>query len=528
MKSKIKIGIIVFLTIILGYCVQSNAAISTQSKEVQSGEQFTISVTSNVSLASYSIKAESYAGLTFITSTGGTGEGTTSISNALASGGRTSLATFTFKAPEVTKDTKYTIKFTAEGMGDENLQPVSNSTATATITVKAQNTMNPETPSTPSTPVAKSSEVRLSNFGIRPNEYDFSGFSRNREKEEWSVTVPNKASEVEVYATALDKNAKIEGTGKVSLKEGSNKVEVKVTAEDGKTTKTYTLTINRKTEAEEEKESGEARLKNLGINPEQYDFTGFTSDVTEYATEVPNEVTEIEIYATAINSSAQITGTGKIELKEGKNDLTVEVIAANGTKKTYTISVTRKESENVAGTTEKKLGLSMLLIKGVTLNPTFNTETYEYTVDITEALDSLEIQTEANEQDATVEVMGNENLHDGENTITILVKNKEVDKVTTYQIIVNKNVAKEEVFGKEEIIKTIIIVVLIILIISAIILKIKMSKESVENEVNLPGAEELDKAMAEHQELSSEEPEKIEENEQDEVEEKNKKKGRHF
>ncbi len=373
-------------------------------------------------------------------------------------------------------------------------------------------------------PAAKSSEARLSNFGIRPN--DFSGFKRD--KTQYSTTVPNSVSEVEVYATALDKNAKIEGTGKVSLKEGSNKVEVKVTAEDGKTTKTYTLTINRKTEAEEEKESGEARLKNLGINPEQYDFTGFTSDVTEYATEVPNEVTEIEIYATAINSSAQITGIGKIELKEGKNDLAVEVIAANGTKKTYTISVTRKESENVAGTTEKKLGLSMLSIKGVTLNPTFNTETYEYTVDITEALDSLEIQTEANEQDATVEVMGNENLHDGENTITILVKNKEVDKVTTYQIIVNKNVAKEEGFGKEEIIKTIIIVVLIILIISAIILKIKMSKESVENEVNLPGAEELDKAMAEHQELSSEEPEKIEENEQDEVEEKNKKKGRHF
>lgn len=416
-----------------------------------------------------------------------------------------------------------TITIKAEDVSSTDETEVTG-TKTIKVTVPENNNNDNNSGNNTQPPAAKSSEARLSNFGIKPN--DFSGFKRD--KTQYSTTVPNSVSEVEVYAAALDKNAKIEGTGKVSLKEGNNKVEVKVTAEDGKTTKTYTLTINRKTEAEEEKESGEARLKNLGINPEQYDFTGFTSDVTEYATEVPNEVTEIEIYATAINSSAQITGTGKIELKEGKNDLTVEVIAANGTKKIYTISVTRKESENVAGTTEKKLGLSILSIKGVTLNPTFNTETYEYTVDITEELASLEIQTEANEQDVTVEVIGNENLHDGENTITILVKSKEVDKVTTYQIIVNKNVAKEEAFGKEEIIKTIIVVVLIILIISAIILRIKMSKDSLENEVNLPGAEELDKAMAEHQELSSEETEKIEENEQDEVEEKNKKKGRHF
>ena len=59
---------------------------------------------------------------------------------------------------------------------------------------------------------------------------------------------------------------------------------------------------------------------------------------------------------------------------------------------------------------------------------------------------------------------------------------------------------------QEEIIKIAIIIVLIILIICAIILKRKISKDSTETiKVDFPGAEELDKAILEHQELVQEE-----------------------
>lgn len=524
MKNKIIISIMIFFLIIFGYCIVSNAAISTQSKQVNSGEQFTVSVTSNISLASYSIKAESYSGLTFVTSTGGSvGAGTTSISNALASGGVKNLATFTFKAPAVTKDTKYTIKFIATGMGDENLSAISDSTTTATITVKAPVTQTPEQPTTPpvtqkpttppatqkpETPAAKSTEARLKNLGIRPN--DFSGFKKD--KTEYSTTVPNSVSSVEVYAQAVDSKAKVEGIGKVTLKEGDNTVKVKVTAEDGKTTKTYTLNIKRKTVAEEETENGEARLKSLSIKPEEYDFTGFDSEKAEYAVEVPNEVKEIEILATAKDSRAQITGTGIIELKEGENELKIEVIAVNGAKKTYTLKVTRKENEKI-----EKLGLSTLSIKGLTLKPSFKVGTYEYTAELVEDLNLLEIIAKANNKNATVEIVGNENLQQGENVITILVKGTETNDVATYQITVNKNVTQAEktekmswlkpsTWGKEEIIKMAIILVLIILIICAVILKIKISKEDPKaKKVDLPGAEELDKAITEHQELVGEE-----------------------
>lgn len=391
-----------------------------------------------------------------------------------------------------------------------------------TVTVKAP---TPTTPSTPdntgntgntsdngNTSTPKSTDARLANLGITPN--DFKGFKKDLY--EYSVEIPSNVGEVTVYAEPV-KGAKVtSGTGKVSLKEGESKtVKIGVTAEDGKTTKTYTLTIKRRTVEEETKESSEARLTSLGIKPEEYDFSGFKSDKTDYAVEIPNDVKEIEIYATAMNAKAQINGIGKISLQDGKNTLNVEVIAEDGTKKTYTIEVTRKEAEN-AGTTETtsevKFGLSSLEVKGQTLSPTFRNETYEYTIGLKEDLNSLEIEAKSSDNDATVEIIGNENLKQGENVITILVTNSKTNETATYQLIVNKNVTDEasekmswlkpSTWGKEEKFKLAIAVLLIMLIISAVVLKVKIAKEDKDDEdMNFPGAEELDKALTEHQEL---------------------------
>ena len=261
----------------------------------------------------------------------------------------------------------------------------------------------------------------------------------------------------------------------------------------------------------------------MGIKPDEYDFSGFSKDKTEYTAEVPNEVEEIEVYAKAVDSKAQITGTGMIELKEGENEIKVEVIAQNGEKKAYIIKVTRKAAEKTeepevsidAVKDEEKFGLSTLTITGITLNKKFNSGTYEYSIDLTEDLESLPISAKATDKDATVEIIGNENLQPGENIITILVQNAKTEEVATYQIIVNKNVEEETVraswlkpstWGKEEIIKIAMVVVIIILIIIAVILKIQIAKDSKkEMNVDFPGADALDKALAEHQELATEE-----------------------
>jgi len=482
----------------------ANASLTATTTEPTEGQSVT--VTANVTAGAWNLQFT------------GNGKSETIYGYTQSNANATDSKAITFTAGSA--GTTYTFTLTGDmtDITSDNSEPVSKSikiTVKAPV-VKPPAETKPETPATNNntpTETKKSSEARLKNFGIRPN--DFSGFKKD--KLEYSTTVPNNVSEVEIYAEKQDGKATVEGTGKVSLKEGNNTFKVKVTAEDGKTTKTYTLNIKRKTADEQAKEDGETRLKSLGIKPEEYDFTGFNAEKTEYSVQVPNEVEEIEVYATATNSKAQITGIGMITLKEGVNELPVEVIAVDGTKKIYKLMVTRAESENVSGTTVEKFGLSTLSIQGLKLSPSFNVGIYEYKATLTEDISSVEITANANDEEATIEIIGNENLEQGENIITILVKNEEKEENATYQIIVNKNVTpveetvqtswlKPSTWGKEEIIKLAIILVLIILIIIAIILKIKITRESKNSIVpDLPGADELDKAIAEHQELAEEE-----------------------
>lgn len=492
----ITIWVIIYIMINEIKVQAASASLSATTKETTEGQEVT--VTANVSAGAWNLKLS------------GANKSETVYGYTNSNSNASDSKSITFTAGSA--GTTYTFTLTGDmtDISATKSEPVNKSIS---ITVKAKESSNSgdNTNSGNTGSTTKSSEARLNTFGITPKEYDFSGFSKNRSKEEWSTTVPNSVKEVTVYATPLGKNAKVEGTGKITLKEGNNTAKVKVTAEDG-TTKTYTLTIRRKTVEEETSENDEARLKNLGIKPEEYDFTGFESEKTEYSVEVPNEVNEVEVYATPMNSKAQITGTGKVELKEGKNELKVEVTSINGTKKTYTIVVTRKESEN-SNLSVEEFGLKTLSIEGLNLKPNFKTGIYEYTVELTEDLSSIEIQAQANNEKATVEIIGNENLQQGENIITILVQNPETNENATYQIIVNKNVVQEDIiaktswlkpetWGKEEKIKMAIILVLIILINCLIAIKIKLSQSS--KKMDLPGAEELDKAIAEHQELSEE------------------------
>lgn len=269
--------------------------------------------------------------------------------------------------------------------------------------------------------------------------------------------------------------------------------------------------------------SSEARLNDLGIRPKNYDFAGFKKDTMSYKTTVPNDVKEVTIYATAVDAKAKIKGAGKVSLKEGENEAKVVVTAEDGkTTKTYTIKITRevaKQEEKVEeqkevvaeNEEEKELGLTKLTVSGIELSPKFDTAIYEYKAELSKDLSELDINAEANNTEATVEIIGNKNLQPGENIITILLSNANKEEFATYQIIVNKEVKEETVAGvswkdpstwglKEKIIVG-IIGAIILLIIILIIVKVKKAREE-DDDLDLPGAEELDRALTEHQELN--------------------------
>lgn len=200
--------------------------------------------------------------------------------------------------------------------------------------------------------------------------------------------------------------------------------------------------------------SSNANLSNLGIRPN--DFSGFKPGTTTYNVTVPENVESVEVYATAAHSKATISGTGTKSLQKGANALNVVVTAEDGTTKTYTINVTREgeqeeeEEQPTVENTEIKNGLSNITIGDLELSPSFATDTYEYTVKYIGEDTSLNIQAVATDPSYTVEILGNEELKEGENIITILVADEEGNNVATYQVTVNKSLVDEEAIAKEE------------------------------------------------------------------------------
>jgi hypothetical protein len=199
--------------------------------------------------------------------------------------------------------------------------------------------------------------------------------------------------------------------------------------------------------------SSNADLSNLGITPN--DFKGFTSATTSYEVTVPEDTEEIEVYASAQNANATITGTGKKTLEKGENKVEVIVTAEDGTQKTYTINIIREvvdEQEETENKEEGK-GLTKLTISGLSLSPEFKTNIYEYTVKYIGEDEKLEIEAKPTDENYIVEIIGNEDLQEGENTITILVSEKDGNNIATYQITVNKSLVDEEAIAREATLK---------------------------------------------------------------------------
>lgn len=188
-----------------------------------------------------------------------------------------------------------------------------------------------------------------------------------------TVTVGNSGT---TTVTATPSDMSTADGAKASVGAASTSISIKSTANTGTTSGGGNTTNNNNNT---DTKSSNANLSNLGIKPN--DFTGFKAGTTSYEVTVPADVEEIEVYATAQHAKAKIAGTGKKTLNEGANNLEVIVTAEDGTKKTYTIQVTREVAEEKEPEeTNIKKGLAELKITNVTLTPSFQTDVYEYQI----------------------------------------------------------------------------------------------------------------------------------------------------
>lgn len=153
----------------------------------------------------------------------------------------------------------------------------------------------------------------------------------------YNVSVPYSVKEINISATAADTTSKISGAGTKSLVVGENVIYIIVTAENGSKT-TYTLTVDRLMPSDNNK------LNSLTIDMGKLKPV-FDKNVTVYSVTVSRDIENIKITASSDDSKAIVTGTGEKNLSVGKNVFDIVVQSENGSKKTYTLNVTRASSK---------------------------------------------------------------------------------------------------------------------------------------------------------------------------------------
>ena len=424
MKVKILRILLLTILIIALYNVTSNAAISATSSTVNSGENVSISISSNIPVLSYAVTVTNNGGLTLINSSGGTGEGTSTITNA-SSSGMTNLATFTFRVPTVSTDSTYSVRFNATIMEDEEFNSIPDSSATATITVKAPSTppsTDPEPPvvSEPNFTSVNQTVYATTEVNVR-SSYSTSSGSIGSLQEGDSVT-----------RTGIGDN----GWSRVSYNGSTGYIFSQYLT-------TTAPTVDNEDDNEEDNpvKSSNNYLKSLTVNNGTLS-PNFNPRTTSYTVVVEDDLEEITISAEPEDEKATVSGTGTIQLEEGNTTARIEVVAENGSTNTYTIHIRKESAEEII-----PVGIKSLKIQGVTVDnktedisfmPDFKTEVTEYTCNVSDQITKLLITAEPNEEGMTIEILGNENLQMGENVITILVKSEDGQEIYTYQIIVTK------------------------------------------------------------------------------------------
>ena len=231
----------------------------------------------------------------------------------------------------------YAVEVSISSPGNAEL---ASATADFTVSTPAQQQPPPEPPA--------STDATLSSLTLSDAPFTFASDITS-----YDVNVANGVDRTTVTATANDGGAsyavKLGGVTDadrvIPLAVGGNVITIEVTAEDGNTARTYTVTATRATPPP----STDATLSRLGLSGVPFTFA---SDTTSYDVDVANGVDQTTVTATANDGGASYVvklggvadGDGTVQLAVGSNVITIEVTAEDGeTARTYTVTVTRAD-----------------------------------------------------------------------------------------------------------------------------------------------------------------------------------------
>ncbi len=323
-----------------------------------------------------------------------------------------------------------------------------NGTAGSQQYLTTAGTGNPSNFTTPS------NDARLT--GIRTNPiFNLTNTGTSGSTTTYTASVPNTISSATFTSTTQDPGAtiKVNGvtvtsgmpSGSIAFAVGQTTINIVVTAIDGTTTQTYSITVTRPP-------LGNAILSSIKLTPASVlTNTGTSGNTTTYTTTINSHTASITITPTAVDPDATITvngvavasgtASGAIIIGLGQSTINTVVTASDGvTTRNYSI-ITTKLSYNAVLSSIKLTPASSLTNTGTSGTTT------TYTTTANSATASVKVTPTAVDPNATIKVNGVAvasgtlsgaiAIPVGHTTITILVTAQ--DKSTrTYSITVTR------------------------------------------------------------------------------------------
>jgi len=257
----------------------------------------------------------------------------------------------------------------------------------------------------------------------------------------YSTTVPNSTSSLTVTPAAQQANATLKintvtapsGSGTaVPLNVGDNAISLVVTAQDGTTTRAYTLNVRRR--------STDATLASLNLSGITLS-PAFATGTASYTATVPFVTASTTITATTAHASAVVTsGVGLRNLSVGPNALGVLVTAEDGNPLTYNVTVTRDPASTNAS-------LASLTLSTGTLSPAFDPGTLGYSATVAANVTSVTVTSALQQANATLTIQGTSatpeagrgvNLVTGDNAVPIVVTAQDGTTTKTYTLTIRR------------------------------------------------------------------------------------------
>ena len=246
---------------------------------------------------------------------------------------------------------------------------------------------------------------------------------------DYTASAANTASRITVTAARSDSAADIDyldGDGdeltdldpgtdghQVDLEVGENVIQVKLTAEDGTTTKTYRVTVTRAAQSNTDATLSALTLSKGTLSP------SFASDVTDYTASVGDSASRIAVTAAKSDSAAEIAYLDgddieladldtvadghQVDLVVGANTIKVKVTAGDGTTtKTYAMTVTR------AAQSDTDAALSAVALAhdngaAIALSPSFASNVIDYRASVPTSVGEITVTVATRDSAATVQ-----------------------------------------------------------------------------------------------------------------------------